>query len=509
MSSVSDNKRIAMNTAFLSIKMVLSLLIGLYASRVILKALGASDYGLYSVVGGVVTLMNLIGTAMMAVTYRFICVELGKGEKGDTNRVFNVSLMIYIVFIMLMFLFGETIGLYYINNIANVDPGKLVDARFVLHFSLTATAFAMISIPYNGVIIARESFLFTSLLEVGRQIVKLVLVICLLYYMGNRLRIFAIIMAFYNLITPVCMYIYCKVKEPAIIKWKVVTDKKDYVEIGKFAGWTLLGATARVGEHQGGNMVLNYFFNTVVNAAYGLAMQVNTYVNTFVSNLTQAAVPQIMKNQADNSQRSLQIVYIISRFAFLIMLLLTVPIMLSIDYILQVWLGTVPQYTNLFVVFFFITGLVRSLGSGFDGMIQATGKLRRYQIANCLSYLSVLPISIILYKLGTGVSTIFLFNIAAAAFMVFFMADYLNKITDFSWKEYVKGTIIPCFMVTTLVLPLYALRLFFAEDLGGFLVKSIVSVIWIVADAYFLGLTPGDRNRIKNLIAKVIHKSNK
>ena len=142
-------------------------------------------------------------------------------------------------------------------------------------------------------------------------------------------------------------------------------------------------------------------------------------------------------------------------------------------------------------------------------MIQATGKLRRYQIANCLSYLSVLPISIILYKLGTGVSTIFLFNIAAAAFMVFFMADYLNKITDFSWKEYVKGTIIPCFMVTTIVLPLYALRLFFAEDLGGFLVKSIVSVIWIVADAYFLGLTPGDRNRIKNLIAKVIHKSNK
>lgn len=507
MSGTSDNKRIAYNTAFLSIKMVLSLFIGLYASRVILKALGASDYGLYSVVGGVVTLMNLIGTAMMAVTYRFICVELGKNEKGDTNRVFNVTLMIYIVFIALMFLFGETIGLYYINNIANIDPGKLGDARFVLHFSLIATAFAMISIPYNGVIIARESFLFTSILEVGRQLLKLVLVIGLLYYMGNRLCLFAIIMAFYNLITPVCMYIYCKIKDPAIIKWKVVTNKKDYVEIGKFAGWTLLGATARVGEHQGGNMVLNYFFNTVVNAAYGLAMQVNTYVNTFVSNLTQAAVPQIMKNQADNSQRSLQIVYIISRFAFLIMLLLTVPIMLSIDYILQVWLGNVPQYTNQFVVLFFIIGLVRSLGSGFDGMIQATGKLKRYQIANSLSYLSVLPISIVLYKLGAGVNTIFFLNIAAAGFMVIFMADYLNKITDFSWKEYVKGTIIPCLRVVIIALPLLVLRFFFAEDIEGFLIKSLISIIWIIIDAYFFGLSSGDRNRIKNLLAKVVHKS--
>lgn len=502
MSKVSDNKRIAMNTAFLSIKMVLSLLIGLYASRVILKALGASDYGLYSVVGGVVTLMNLVGTAMMAVTYRFICVELGKGEKGDTNRVFNVTLMIYLVFIALMFLFGETIGLYYINNIANIDPGKLADARFVLHFSLLATAFAMISIPYNGVIIARESFLFTSILEVGRQFVKLVLVIGLLYYMGNRLCLFALIMAFYNLITPVCMYIYCKVKAPTIIKWKVVTDSKDYIEIGKFAGWTLLGATARVGEHQGGTMVLNYFFNTVVNAAYGLAMQVNTYVGTFVSNLTQAAVPQIMKNQADNSQRSLQIVYVISRFAFLIMLILTVPIMLSIDYILQVWLGSVPQYTNLFVSLFFLTGLVRTLGSGFDGMIQATGKLKRYQIANSLAYLSVLPISILLYNIGAGVTTIFILNIAAATFMLFFMADYLTKITNFNSKDYFRGTIIPCLTVVLGVLPLISLRYIFAEDLYGFFLKSFISIIWIVVDIYFLGLTSDDRSRIKSLITK-------
>ena len=506
MSGVSENKRIAYNTAFLSIKMVLSLIIGLYASRVILKALGASDYGLYSVVGGVATLMNLVGTAMMAVTYRFICVELGKGEKGDTNRVFNVTLLIYIVFIALMFLFGETIGLYYINHIANIDVLKLADARFILHFSLLATAFAMISIPYNGVIIARESFLFTSILEVARQLVKLALVLGLLYYWGNRLRLFALIMAFYNLITPVCMYIYCKVKEPAIVKWKVITNKSDYVEIGKFAGWTLLGATARVGEHQGGNMVLNYFFNTVVNAAYGLAMQVNTYVNTFVSNLTQAAVPQIMKNQADNSQRSLQIVYMISRFAFLIMLLLTVPIILSIGFILQVWLGTVPQYTDLFITLFFVIGLVRSLSSGFDGMIQATGKLKNYQIANSTAYLSVIPLSIVLYKIGAGVSAIFILNIAAASFMVVFMASYLTKITDFKWREYIKGTIIPCFRVTIFVLPLFALKIVFDEDLMGFLIKSVISVMWILVDAYCLGFSSDDRNRIRQLVTKLFHK---
>lgn len=509
MNGTSDNKRIAYNTAFLTIKMVLSLFIGLYASRIILKALGASDYGLYSVVGGIVTIMNLIGTAMMAVTYRFICVELGKGAKGDTNRVFNVTLMIYLVFIALMFLFGETAGLYYINNVANIDAGKLADARFVLHFSLLATAFSMISIPYNGVIIARESFLFTSILEVSRQLIKLVLVIGLLYYMGNRLCLFAIIMAFYNLITPVCMYIYCRIKEPAIIKWKVVTNKQDYVEIGKFAGWTLLGATARVGEHQGGNMVLNYFFSTVVNAAYGLAMQVNTYVGTFVSNLTQAAVPQIMKNQADNSRRSLEIVYMISRFTFLIMLLLTVPLLMSIDFILQVWLGDVPQYTNIFVALFFLTGLVRSLGAGFDGMIQATGKLKKYQIANVCSYLSVIPISILLYKIGTGVATIFILNIVAASFMLFFMANYLSKITEFSGKDYVKVTIVPCVKVVLIVLPVFVLRLLFKDDLTGFLVKSVISFTWIIVFIYILGLSFSERNRVKTLLNRFFHKIRK
>lgn len=506
MSGVSDNKRIAYNTAFLSIKMVLSLFIGLYASRVILKALGASDYGLYSVVGGVVTLMNIIGTAMMAVTYRFICVELGKGDKGDTNRVFNATLIIYIVFIALMFLFGETLGLYYINHIANIDPEKLPDARFVLHFSLIATAFTMISIPYNGVIIARERFLFTSILEVGRQLIKLVLVIGLLYYFGNRLRLFALIIAFYNLITPVSLFIFNKIKDPAIIKWKLNTNKSDYIEIGKYAGWTLMGATARLGEYQGSNMVLNYFFNTLVNAAYGLAMQVNTYVNTFVSNLTQAAVPQIMKNQENNSQRSLQIVYLISRFAFMIMLLLTVPILLSINYILGVWLGNVPQYTNLFVSLFFLTGLVRSLSAGFDGMIQATGKLKRYQIANCTAYLSVLPLSCILYKLGVGVATIFLLNTTAAAFMVIFMAHYLTQITDFKGVEYFKGTIIPCFKVIIGVLPLYTLTIFFDDNLLGFILKTSISVIWVLIDIYILGLNSIYRDRIKNLMVSVFRK---
>ena len=190
---MNDNKRIIINTAILYIKLVFSVLIGLYTSRIILLALGASDYGLYAVVGGIVSLMNFFGTTMTSTSYRFLAIEIGKGAIGDPNKIYNTVFIIHISLALLLIVIGETIGCWYINNLLNIDSDKIPDALFVLHWSLIACAFSVIAVPSNGLLIAKENFLFSAIFEIGRAILKLIMVILLAYYMGNRLKMFAII----------------------------------------------------------------------------------------------------------------------------------------------------------------------------------------------------------------------------------------------------------------------------------------------------------------------------
>lgn len=323
----SENKKIVLNTGVLYIKLIISVIIGLYTSRVVLLALGASDYGLYTIVGGIVTMMNFLGTTMVSVTYRYIVVEFGKGKEGNPNKVFNTVFVIHIALMLLLLIGGEIFGTYYINNVAKFEVSKIHDAIFVLHMSLIATALSIISIPFNGLIIAREKFIFTAFVEIGRALVKLGLVIFLLYYMGNKLRLYSVIAAFYAAILPISLFVYSFLKEKETIKWNFNSKIYEYKDICKYAFWIMTGAVASMGQNQGSNMIINYFFNTVVNAAFGIGFQINSYVMMFVQSLNQAAVPQIMKSQsANNSKRSLTLVYGITKVAFFIMLIPTIPL---------------------------------------------------------------------------------------------------------------------------------------------------------------------------------------
>ena len=377
---VSDNKRIALNTAVLYVKLILSVFIGLYTSRVVLQALGASDYGLYTVVGGIVTMMNFLGTTMVSVSYRYIVVEFGKKEHGDPNKVFNTVMVIHIVLMFLLLFVGELFGTYYINNIAKFDPAKIDDAIFVLHMSLIATSLNIISIPYNGLIIAREKFVYTAIVEIGRSLLKLVLVIFLFHYLGNKLRLYSVIAAFYSAILPISLFVYSFIKEKSTIKWHINKKLSDYKEICKYAFWIMFGALACMGQNQGSNMIINYFFNTVINAAFAIGFQINSYVMMFVQSLNQAAVPQIMKGQSSgDTERSLSLVYTISKCSFFIMLIPVVPLSINIDYILSIWLKDVPPFTNIFAILLMVCGLIRCLGAGFDSSIQATGKIKHFK----------------------------------------------------------------------------------------------------------------------------------
>lgn len=503
-----NNKRIAKNTAVLYVKLILSVIIGLYTSRVILQALGASDYGLYTIVGGIVSMMNFLGITMMSVTYRYIVVEFGKGEEGDPRKVFNTSLVIHIALVLLLLIVGETFGVYYVTNVANIDTNKIQDALFVLHLSLLATSFVILSIPFNGLIVAREKFVFTSVVEIGRTLLKLCMVIALAYYCGNRLRMFAIIMALYNIILPISMYVYCFIKDRDIVRWQFNNKRSDYSGILGYAFWIMIGALASIGQNQGSNMIINLFFNTAVNAAFGIGFQINNYVMMFVQSLNQAVVPQIMKSQSGhNTERSLALVYGVAKIAFFIMLISAVPLILNMDFVLKAWLKNVPTYTEVFASLLLIAGLVRTMGAGFDSVIQASGKIRNNQIFYSCAYLSVLPIMFILFKLGAPVYISIVCLIVVAIVVLIFQANYLTKITDFDINNYVRKTTIPCLLVGGCTIPLIIFRYIWPDGLYGFLTFSLFSLCWILVDIFFLGLTKEEKGKVLFILSKI--KKNK
>lgn len=501
---MNDNKRIAVNTIVIYIRLIASALIGLYTTRLILKALGADDYGLYAVVGGIVSFMNIIGTTMITATNRFISVELGKGVYGDINRTFNTVLLVHLILAAGLIIVGETIGLFYVNNYLNVAPDKLGDAAFVLHLSLLTTALSIISVPYHGLIVAREKFIFASSIEVLSLVVKLGLVLLLALSDGNKLRLFTLIMLIVTLIVSISNIVYCRIKDSAVIKFNINKNKTDYKGVFSFAGWSLFGATAFIGKEQGASMVINYFFGTTLNASFGLASQVNRYAMMFTKGLSQAAAPQIMKSYGANaSERSLFLVYTISRVSTLIMLLIVVPLMLCIDSILVLWLKNPPEYTTIFTQFMLVNTLVTMLGAGFDACIQSTGNIKKNEIYTSLIFLSILPIIFVFYKLGfppyMNVIILPFLSLGVRIMQIFI----LKKLTKFDMMKFCKESFFPSFLtILAAVVPTYILKVFIGPTTIATIILFVSSALWMLICIYIFGLKKNEREMIKSLVEK-------
>ncbi len=505
------NKRIAFNTSILYVKLIVSIIVGLYTSRLVLQALGASDFGLYSVVGGIVTLLNTIGITMSCTSYRYISVEIGKAEKGNINKVYNTIFAIHLFLAILLLLIGASVGTWYVNTYLNVAEIKRPDALFVLYASLLTASLSVISIPSNGLIIAREKFLFTSIVEIVQFLFKLIVIILFVIdYSGNRLRLYAILMSIAQVIQPLTYTLYCSISERNATRWFFNSNWSDYKDIIIFTWWLLCGAVCVLGNNQGAAVIINLFFGTIVNAAYGIALQVQNYILMFVKNLVQATSPQIMKNYGcGNEERSLMLVYKISKYCFLVMLMIGIPAIISIKEVLKLWLGDVPQYTDVFVSLLLVNGLVACLNSGFDALIQASGKIRRNQIGYSLINISLLPIIYILYKLGcpcyANVVVMIILSIATIVFQCYIM----KRVSNFQLGDYFNSTILPSFVTTLLASMAFVLVLKMpTTDFISLVTNSLLAVVWVAICILLLGLNKTEKLKLKNILIHKILKKN-
>ena len=398
--SQQNNKRIAKNTLLLYFCMLFSMGIGLFTSRIVLESLGIEDYGIYNLVGGIVTIFAFLNSAMIATSQRFISYELGKGNLHKLKDVFCTTLTIHIAIAFIIVVLSEVIGVWFLNTKLNIPSDRMMAANWTLQLSIFVFAVNVISVPYNASIVAHEkmsAFAYISIFEVS---LKLAIAYLLLFISYDKLIVYSILVFCVALLLRSLYCFYCK-RHFEECHYTFSFNIEQFREMFAFAGWSLVGNLGFSFKDQLSNILLNLFFGTVVNAARGISVQVGSLINSFSANFMMAMNPQITKSYAvGDLYRSKELVYAGCRFSFYLLAVISLPIMINITYILNLWLVEVPQYTDIFLILTIVCNLLYAISSPLTTAMQATGRIKWFQVIICIVMLTELPIAYLLLSIG-------------------------------------------------------------------------------------------------------------
>ena len=397
----SNNSSVAKNTLFLYFRMLLTIVVGLYTSRVVLNVLGVSDYGIYNVVGGMVNMLSFLNIGISGAVQRFLSFEIGRDNPQRVQLVFSTSVTTLWILAIVIGLFAEIVGVWFLNTHMNIPSERMDVANWVLQFSILTLIVSLISVPYNSCIIAHEHmhvYAYISILEV---VLKLCVAISIQWIESiDHLILYALLILCIQVVVRIIYSVYCQHHFPEC-HFKFILDKRLFKEMFSYAGWSMVGNLGFTFKDQGANIILNLFFGTTVNAARGIAHQINGIISGFAANFSMAINPQIIKRYAANNiDGCLQLVYKGSRISFFLLSLVAIPFLINSNYILHLWLGNVPAHTNIFVHIVLLGSLLYSLSHSTTTAILATGKIMIFQSLLALILLSELPISYIVLWLG-------------------------------------------------------------------------------------------------------------
>lgn len=505
-----NNKRIAKNTLLLYIRTIFVMLVTLYTSRVILNTLGVSDFGIYNVVGGVVAMFSVISGSLSSSISRFITYELGHGDINKLKRIFSTSVNIQIGISLVILILAEIFGVWFLNTKMNIPTNRLTAANWVLQCSLISFIINLISVPYNACIIAHErmsAFAYISILE---TVLKLVVVYMLLISPYDKLITYAILLVIVSLIIRLIYGWYCN-RNFSESRYTFVYDKPLIKEMTSFAGWSFFGNGAYMLNTQGVDMLVNIFFGVTLNAAKGVASQVQNAVMQFVNNFTVAVNPQITKSYAAGDMEYMyKLVCRGARFSYFLLFMFVVPIVCEADYILRLWLKTVPEYAPIFLRLALFGSLMTLLGNSMLTAIFATGNIKRYQLWITIVGCLVFPLTWIAYKLGFPPEATYVIYIIIY-FLLNFIRVYIAKgLMAFPIRLYVFDVILKVIIVSIIsfVLPLLVVCNL-EEGFFRLCVTCIISLLSTVSVIYLLGLEGTERTVIFNKLTTIIKLNNK
>ena len=501
----TNNKRIAKNTLLLYVRMLFGMLVSLYTSRVILQTLGVEDYGVYNVVGGVISMFTFLNSAMSSATSRYITFEIGKGNMEQLKKVFSTALQIHAIIALLIVILGETVGLWFLMNELVIPEGRMDAAMWVYQCSIVSCVVGIMSVPYNADIIAHEkmsAFAYISVLEI---ILKLAIVYLLVVLPFDKLKVYAVLVLMVGLLVRYIYTRYCHMHfEESHYIHRI--DKPLLKEMSSFAGWSFWGNLASILYTQGLNMMLNIFFGPVVNAARGIATQIQGVVQQFVGNFQMALNPQITKTYAAGElQKMHSLMFRSARFSFMLLFFLSLPIMLETNYILTLWLGIVPENTVIFARIIIAISLIYTTANPCVIANQATGKVKVYQAVVGGLLLLILPISYIVLKMGAPAYSVFIVHFCVESVAQFARMYMLRNMIDLPLLSYVKNIYLPIMGVVLLsvVLPLLVYNNM-QEGIIRLLAVGMTCVISVAMTSLFIGMTRNERTFLIDKSLKVL-----
>lgn len=503
MNQTEKTKRIAKNAVLLYIRMVVTLIITLFTSRIVLKSLGFDDFGLYNVIGGVVTLFAFLRSSMSSSTQRFLAYEMGSSTADNLRHVFCVCLTTHILLTLVLFALAETIGLWFLNTHINIPVGREEAANWIYQFAVLSLCMNMVSLPYDADIVSNERMGYFAFLSILDAVLKLAIAYIVLYTKGDNLILYGALMMGISALNLFLNWIYCRMKF-AETRFSFFWNKAMFLRIFSFSGWTIYGQLAVVGSNQGTNILVNIFHSVAANAAMGVGHQVNSALTGLVSNFQTAFKPQITKSYASGDYEYLtSLTNYASKISFFLLFLVSLPIILNIEWVLQLWLERVPAHAGELCIVFIIASLCNAVSAPLWMNIFATGRVRNYQLGLSAAYVAELIAVYVLFRMGyplvVGVSMKAVLN-----FVVVFVRLYYTHTTQpqFSLVGYSRQVLLPVFCAAILTI---AVSLPVANMTNNDLIRlSLTPIIVIVsiALAYFVGLNKREKKTLRNLIYK-------
>lgn len=508
MSSDSINaNRIAKNTLMLYVRTFLVLLVTLYTSRVVIKVLGVEDYGTYNVVAGAVVLFSFLNNAMSMATQRFLNVEMVKNDDSSLRRVFSMAMNIHLIIGVVVFVLSESIGLWLVNRVLNIPEGRMVAANWVFQFVVLGMFFKILMVPYNSVILAHEqmsAYAYISIFEVVLQLglvfaLKLFNVDKLILYGGLMFAVVFIIFLIYKI------YVNHNYKES---KYLIIWDNGLFKDMAGFLGWNVLGQLARIFTTQGVNMVVNVFYGVILNAAMSIQQQVSTAVTMFVHNFQAAFRPQITKSYAANEIPEMRsLVMKATKLSFYLLFIISTPIIFNIDFILKIWLVTVPDYTAIFCKLAIWFSYLEALGLPLVMAILASGENRDYQIFYSVSISLNLLLVWLFFKVGFPPETVFYVKVALGVLTLFVRMVFAQRQAYIPMISFLKEVILPCLLVICLTqLLVFVLYRFYDDGIWQIVGLTLFLELFVMAVVLFIGMTKTERKFIVHSMNKVLSK---
>lgn len=506
MSDVAENnKRLAKNVVVLYFRLALSMIVSLYASRVVLNVLGAADYGTYNVVGGIVVMLAFVNTTMAESAQRFLSFDLGKKDERMLHTTFNIAFTLHLALALIVVALAETVGLWFLTHKMVFDPERMVAVKWVYHLSVATAFLSITQVPYTATICAHEKmniYAYTSIVE---ELMKLTMVFLLMWLPYDKLITYGWLLFVINASRMLFFRFYCR-RKFACAKVEWLWNKDRAREMLHFSGWSTTAEFALIARTEGVNVVLNLFFGTLVNAARGIGVAVFSAVTGFINTFVWAMTPQMVKYYAErNFEAMQQLIVKGSKFSFFLLFLLSLPIIIETDFVLQLWLKTPPPLASTFCRLILIAALIETLSSLVGYGVQASGRIKRYQLTMSVLFVSIPMVSYAAYRWGMGVAPVFCVYAEMVSYVLALLLRPLlaRRAFTFDVRQYFTQSVAKCLTVAAVavVLPLYILSAM-PMGWGRFVLNGLLCEGVSAAMMYTLGMTPGERQKVVGWVKK-------